>query len=347
MTGITCGSCGGGSLGAGRRGWPWALALGRLACAMFVTLTVARAESVAVLPAEPPTSPVVATAPEAVPAVQAPASRPADLAALEVVADATISEWKPIFVGIELCEATTAKPRPLQIRAVRIDTRAPGIRFIVTPDNGELPGEVSSRRSTRFLEEFKCQVAINASFFAGKYDQPDLPQDIVGLTIAEGKQYSEPNEFAALLISRTNRCRISRPPFEIRNAWNAVAGDTLLLEDGKIVPEAVDGRSRIANALHPRSAAGISRGGRYLYLMTVDGRQPGYSEGTSKLETAEWLRKLGAWDGLNLDGGHSTNLVMEGPDGKPVLINHPASEWLRFCANHLGVCAKRLPQRRE
>ena len=74
---------------------------------------------------------------------------------------------------------------------------------------------------------------------------------------------------------------------------------------------------------HPRSAAGVSRNGRYLILMTIDGRQAGYSEGTTTAETAEWIRKLGAYNALNLDGGGSTALVIEGADGSPVVLNRP------------------------
>ena len=39
--------------------------------------------------------------------------------------------------------------------------------------------------------------------------------------------------------------------------------------------------------LHPRSAVGYSRNGRYLYLVVVDGRQPHYSEGMTLAELAE------------------------------------------------------------
>jgi exopolysaccharide biosynthesis protein len=96
---------------------------------------------------------------------------------------------------------------------------------------------------------------------------------------------------------------------------------------------------------HPRSAVGISRNGRYLILMAIDGRQPGYSESASTGETAEWIRKLGAYNALNLDGGGSTALVIEGPDGAPVVLNRPSGPppgVERRVANHLGVFAQRL-----
>jgi exopolysaccharide biosynthesis protein len=36
----------------------------------------------------------------------------------------------------------------------------------------------------------------------------------------------------------------------------------------------------------PRTAFGISQDGRYLYLMTIDGRQSGYSDGALDSDTA-------------------------------------------------------------
>ena len=81
--------------------------------------------------------------------------------------------------------------------------------------------------------------------------------------------------------------------------------------------------------------------------MTVDGRQPGYSEGASTAETAEWMRKLGAYNALNLDGGGSTALVIEGPDGSPMTLNRPCGlppGTQRRVANHLGVFAQPLAE---
>jgi exopolysaccharide biosynthesis protein len=82
--------------------------------------------------------------------------------------------------------------------------------------------------------------------------------------------------------------------------------------------------------------------------MTIDGRQPGYSEGATTAETAEWMRKLGAYNALNLDGGGSTALVIEGPDGAPAVLNRPCGPPVgveRRVANHLGVFAQRLKVR--
>lgn len=62
---------------------------------------------------------------------------------------------------------------------------------------------------------------------------------------------------------------------------------------------------------HPRSAVGTSDNGQYLWLLAVDGRQPGHSEGMTYAELGDWALSLGVKELLNLDGGGSTTLVVE------------------------------------
>ena len=74
---------------------------------------------------------------------------------------------------------------------------------------------------------------------------------------------------------------------------------------------------------HPRTAVGVSKDGRYLIWLTIDGRQEGYSMGATLGEVADWLRRFGAHAGLNLEGGGSTAMVRAGAGGAGVL-NHPS-----------------------
>lgn len=66
-----------------------------------------------------------------------------------------------------------------------------------------------------------------------------------------------------------------------------------------------------SNVRHPRSAIGRTADGQVL-LVTVDGRQPGHSAGMTMHELSHLLLRLGAVDGLALDGGGSTQMVTDG-----------------------------------
>ncbi len=67
-----------------------------------------------------------------------------------------------------------------------------------------------------------------------------------------------------------------------------------------------------------RTDIGLAADGTVL-LVEIDGRQPGLSLGTSIAETAAVMRWLGAVSALNLDGGGSSNMVVQGRS-----VGHPS-----------------------
>jgi exopolysaccharide biosynthesis protein len=81
-----------------------------------------------------------------------------------------------------------------------------------------------------------------------------------------------------------------------------VAGDAATIE-GTI--------SRNAETRHPRTAVGFSRDSTTLLLVVVDGRSSA-SVGMTLGELADLMRRLGAWQALNFDGGGSTTMVIGG-----------------------------------
>lgn len=62
---------------------------------------------------------------------------------------------------------------------------------------------------------------------------------------------------------------------------------------------------------HPRTAVGVDAYGA-LITVVVDGRQPGWSAGTTQAETQSVMLALGVRDATMLDGGGSTQLVVDG-----------------------------------
>ena len=112
-----------------------------------------------------------------------------------------------------------------------------------------------------------------------------------------------------------------------------IGGFPLLLQNGRPVEhQAGELRPPFSERRHPRSAIGVRTDGVVL-LVAVDGRQPGYSEGMTLDEVAAFLGSLGATEALNLDGGGSTTLVVEG-----VIANRPSDqEGERPVANALLV----------
>lgn len=88
-----------------------------------------------------------------------------------------------------------------------------------------------------------------------------------------------------------------------------------------------------ASDRHPRTSVGFSADSTELYLVTVDGRQP-HSAGMTLTELADFMVYIGVHNGINLDGGGSTTMVL----GDSV-VNKPSdgNETERPVANSLLV----------
>lgn len=128
------------------------------------------------------------------------------------------------------------------------------------------------------------------------------------------------------------------PPFD--QAVEAVAGWPVLIENGS--PRPLPGGDSLVTGRHPRTAVGFND--QYLYLVTVDGRQPGWSDGMTLAELTELLLALGATQALNLDGGGSTTLVVRPPgEAELVVANRPSDGYERVVANALFVVSTAPP----
>lgn len=94
----------------------------------------------------------------------------------------------------------------------------------------------------------------------------------------------------------------------------AVAGGPVLVQDGgvrvfnneewKFIGKAIDDR-------HPRTAVGYTADGHVIFLV-VEGRRPGVAAGVTLTQAAQMLADLGCVEALNLDGGGSSCLLVNG-----------------------------------
>ena len=113
----------------------------------------------------------------------------------------------------------------------------------------------------------------------------------------------------------------------------AVGGGPFLVRDGLI---SVDGEAEnfpsasFINKRHPRTAAGVDASGKLL-LVTVDGRAE-WSCGVSLPELAAIMKRLGAVNAINFDGGGSTTMFLG--DG---IVNAPSDGEPRAVADGLFV----------
>ncbi|HEX7025224.1 MAG TPA: phosphodiester glycosidase family protein, partial [Gemmatimonadales bacterium] len=168
----------------------------------------------------------------------------------------------------------------------------------------------------------------------------EIPGDGAVLVARQGAPADLRAALLALHPGDTIRTDVRLEPF---HPAEAVGGRPILVRDSAVT-DAVDteGQPGFAGGRHPRTAAGIARGGRRLILVTVDGRQKPYSDGMTLRELAGLLLVLGARDAINLDGGGSTTMVLGGPAASDTLrlVNRPSdSAGERPVGNALAVIA--------
>jgi exopolysaccharide biosynthesis protein len=253
----------------------------------------------------------------------------------------TVNPWQPIFRGVEHATGETDEPRLQKVTAVRVDLHDPDIRLITTPSNWFDPGDTTRQTASSYISSTGVQVAINGQYIdlATSYPYGDL----FGLSMNEGEIVSPAQDLNALigvnpgtlLVTQDNQAQIQQtfPSTDLTGVWTAVESWAYLLVNGVNTgdPRFIPGN------IEPRFAVGLSQDGRYLILMTIDGRQSGYSLGATSYEESEWLQRFGAYNGINLDGGGSTHLWTSETGGSTYALNSPSEN--RAVGNHLGIYA--------
>jgi hypothetical protein len=108
----------------------------------------------------------------------------------------------------------------------------------------------------------------------------------------------------------------------------AVGGFPVLVRDSlEVTGLDSAGAANFAPVRHPRTIVGVAARGRRLLLITIDGRQPGYSAGATNRESAAIALALGATEAINLDGGGSTTMAVARYRGDSVtvdVVNRPS-----------------------
>lgn len=94
----------------------------------------------------------------------------------------------------------------------------------------------------------------------------------------------------------------------------AVAGGPVLIQQGEIRITNEEERKFMGNAIndrHPRTAIGYTAAGK-LIILVIEGRHEGKAAGATLTQEAMILRSLGCVEALNLDGGGSSCLLVNG-----------------------------------
>ncbi len=233
--------------------------------------------------------------------------------------------WTDLQPGIRYLRRTTTAPCTLHV--LELDLREPGIELVSS----------SYEERWQTVAQFGRDHNLAASINGGFWQSMASPG---GLQVHEGERWrnSKDNvDYGWFGYYEDGRARIGYPEDVIEDVpggmQHAVSGRPLLIRDGEVDTPSID-PIETANYRQPRSAAGVSRNGRKVWLVVTDGRQE-HSTGMTLYEMARTLHELGAWRGINLDGGGSSTIWVDRLGG---VINTPSgSRWER----RLGFGAQR------
>ena len=252
------------------------------------------------------------------------------------------------FAGIAIFSETRTNP-PTRLFVAEIDLTNPHIQLHVAPGGADPDGdgkwETTLMRPTMIAEREKFALVVNGDFYEVPRVEEGGATNIVyrvagwaavnGPAASSGRVWSTSKETRpCLVVSKNGKVSIRSISRPAEGDREVVAGNVLLLRDGKIVPS--ENKVR-----HPRTVVGLNKQATKMIFLVVDGRKPGVAVGMNYEELAVEMLRLGCDDALNLDGGGSSVLAVRDAVKKEFrILNSPTDGRERAVANVLGVTVK-------
>jgi hypothetical protein len=251
---------------------------------------------------------------------------------------------------------------------VKIDLTTPGLKITSFPssesdfkkEKGNLTPLFTGKRTASFAKQNGTTVAINTSPFAGKDGQWNTiakltrTRRIIGTHIVAGKELAAPvSSYAALVLKKpveqnAENSSDADVPNDAQSAGSSASGWTAEVVDSQ-TPETLAGADYAFGGFFTvlrdgerktfswtsedsRSGAGVSKDGKTLYLLIVEGENSFQSRGLSFPECAAVFAAMNADDALEFDGGGSSCLCINGKSvmSYPVLRTNAASAGFIF-----------------
>ncbi len=266
-------------------------------------------------------------------------------------AEMVVTPWVPIFKGVDRAVGTNFPTTTfvnngvfytdstLQVaHCVRVDLTDPDVQLFPTPRATNYIANSSETYSisvSNFIKRYNVQVASAANFYnTSQGNDPTvegIPAQVYGLSISTGAVVSvtdtgpdSNNRWTSMLFT-TNKVpsmvlRNIPPGTNTTGIYTAFSGYYPVLTNGVIIGGAALTAAfpdPTFHQLQPRTVFGLSADRRYFYMMIIDGRQPGYSDGANDDHMGIWLLQFGASDGIAMDGGGSTAMYMADCSGNP------------------------------
>ena len=216
--------------------------------------------------------------------------------------DAAAQSWSEKLDGVEYATVD-------RVHAVRIDLDLVGVSIFPKVSAKSEPATPKS-----WAQKHSLEVAINANFYGMSDYSP------CSFAICEGVNWGSSwntATYAQMGFTKDNRLKWLTQSSEAgQQNWmyHVVSGTPEIVVNGAVVPnlhssQACKDLGHCANT-RARSGMGVDKDQKYLYLVVSKG--DGSSSGNTVSDFATSMVKLGVWYGINLDGGGSSGLYVNG-----------------------------------
>ncbi len=234
-------------------------------------------------------------------------------------------KWEDIYPGVKyLFYNTQVKECPVKFYVVLIDIKLAKAKIIVSPS------EYKNRKPSEFAKAIGAQIAINGSIWRSAF----VP---LGLTVFKGNKWPETkdnNRYGFFAVTEKGQVWISLPeevvdftPYDI---YMAISGYPMVVRKGKAAEICNCGYVCLK---HPRTAVGIDKFGKKIFFIVAEGRRKD-SVSITLGSLAEFMIRIGVWDGLNLDGGGASVLYIKDKGG---VVNKLNEKEERLVSNSLAA----------
>ncbi len=249
------------------------------------------------------------------------------------------------FAGI-ICRSEVRQDPPQRLFVAEIDISNPQVHVRVSRGGPDPDGldkwQTTLMPPTKIAAREKFDLVVNGDFFLAKGANDGegtnasfraaMWASVLGPAVSDGKVWAtSATNRPSLVVYKDGMIAIQMCAVPTPDKLEVVAGNTMLVEEGMVVPH--------TNKLrHPRTVAGLNVNGTKLIILVVDGRKPRVAVGMSYDELAAEMIRLGCRTALNLDGGGSTVMALRDPQKNEFrILNEPTDGRERAVGNALGI----------
>ena len=220
---------------------------------------------------------------------------------------------------------------PLIITVARVWLKNKNLSIVGTEkEKFNKKGWVKAENTLSFARTSSSDLSVNANFFTYKCSFLDKFYKPLGLFVSNGKILSFPlKDFSMLIFDNKNCAKIIREGVVESDVVWGIAGYNKVIEKGKVTLEG------ISKKRDSRTLIGLDEGAEYLFILCVDGEFKRRSRGATLMEATNIFKDIGIFEGMELDGGGSSALVVK-IDGKAHQLVPSSKRQFRRLATNIG-----------